>query len=799
MKRSVLLTSIVALSAFFSLTSCNNAGGDTTTPPVGGTTTPGGDDTPVEPFDGWADEDAAHVAQEYKGVANSGEEGINLSGISASEKASLLGDVEAWALKNHLLGIPLFGDGGWTLLSTRVQPALNEYLANYGFGISREGKITSDMTAEQEPNPEYRSYYHSPWNPSNADGKLNPFDANNSAASSLNANNLMGLYSSRLKKDGEGGYLNEWEWYPALAEDVPEPVDWDEETNTATTWRIKVRTTGVKYTTASTATVNGVDLSRFNGQEVSAKDYLYSYHLMLNGNNQYSYTPQYITDFVGASEYYEASASTPVGSDADNALFEKVGIKLVDDDTLEFHFTSTMTKNTVMMQLSSHGPTNEEFFKAVTGWGTDHYDPKAYGSNLVLDGKTYTPADTLLSCGPYTLTKYDVGTGSDMEIVYKRNDDWIERQLENNDKYEIYAIKGYVYKVNSAYEQSTTSVYNDYLAGKLDESSIPLDRRADWEGDKPGKYITGNYTITALQINSCTSDRWQEVFGPEGTNWEKQQDYTYDEATANDYTIKPVMSNSDFLDGLYFSINRQELADTLMYGASSDWIGEAYMMDIDSLVSYDATAAHARAVKDWSPDTLGYSTAIAQQKFESAMDQLTESGAYTPGTASDPTVIKISMQLASQSQIDNWGNRVKSYIEKAFNTTTMLNKGYKLEVELPAAPANGASECYTILASGCYDLCWGGISGGTADAFGMIGCYLDSWDNGLQMGVGTPTTTDTGKGGVIYDGYSYSLQGIFYAIEWGGPVIIENGVMVGIPEEDEPAEDSGEDDEVAGD
>ena len=274
MKRSVLLTSIVALSAFFSLTSCNNAGGDTTTPPVGGTTTPGGDDTPVEPFDGWADEDAAHVAQEYKGVANSGEEGINLSGISASEKASLLGDVEAWALKNHLLGIPLFGDGGWTLLSTRVQPALNEYLANYGFGISREGKITSEMTAEQEPNPEYRSYYHSPWTPSNADGKLNPFDANNSAASSLNANNLMGLYSSRLKKNGEGGYLNEWEWYPALAEDVPEPVDWDEETNTATTWRIKVRTTGVKYTTASTATVNGVDLSRFNGQEVSAKDYL---------------------------------------------------------------------------------------------------------------------------------------------------------------------------------------------------------------------------------------------------------------------------------------------------------------------------------------------------------------------------------------------------------------------------------------------------------------------------------------------------------------------------------------------
>ena len=116
------------------------------------------DVTPEEDKGLYADEDAAHVAQAYKGAFSSGDEGVDLSTISGAERASILGDMEAWGLKNHILGIPLFGDGGWTLMNPRVQgPIGNNYVANYGFGFEREGKIISDLTKDQEANEAYRS------------------------------------------------------------------------------------------------------------------------------------------------------------------------------------------------------------------------------------------------------------------------------------------------------------------------------------------------------------------------------------------------------------------------------------------------------------------------------------------------------------------------------------------------------------------------------------------------------------------------------------------------------------------
>lgn len=780
MRKKILLSSLLALTASLSLLSCQ---GDLS---VSVGNSQDSVDSNHQSSDGekegaWADYDKAHVSQEYKGAANSGDQGINLSGISSEEKASLLGDVESWALKNHLLGIPLFGDGGWTLINPRVQPAKSKDIPNYGFGILREGKITSPMSSANEPTEAYRYYLHLPTSSNNADGKLNPFDAANSFASTLTGYCMSGLYGSRLIEDGNGGYEDNWEFYPVLAAAEPEPLDWDETTQTATKWKVKVRTTAntpsLHYSTASTKKFNGTDLSSFNGAAVKAEDYVYSYHLLLNGNNHYAYGAQFAPDIVGGNKYMADSADKKIGSTEDNELFAKeVGIKVLDDETIEFDFTSTMTKNEAMMKLETYGPTNKAFYELVTNYSNDDYSQFNYGSNTVYGGTTYTPADTLLSVGPYTLSKYDVGTGSNNEIIYDRNNDWFEIADEKAKGYDIYSIPGIYYRVKDTYGSDPTASYNDYQEGKLDEASIPVAYKSQWEGDKPGKYVTSNSTITALQINSCDQTRWDEIFGPDGTNWQLQNQYSYDPKTAEAWTVKPIMSNSDFLDGLYFSINREELAESMMAGASSDWMGEAYMVDVNTLQVYDETAAHMRAVKDWLPDQYGYSTAVAQQKFLSAMDALTESGAYQPGTATNPTEIHISIQLMVQRDIDEYGNTVKNYIESNFNTTQMLNKGYKLVVDLPTPPAN-AMDIYGIIASGCFDLIWGGISGGTGDAFGLTGCYTDSWDYGFMMSVGAPTNVDTGENGIIYDGYSYSMTGIFYAVEYGGPVVITNGAM----------------------
>lgn len=783
--KSKFLGFLLVAASGVALTSCNTNDGkdstwvrpepDTTHREVAKRTAYDGTEEAV-----WATEDAAHISEEIKGEYDSGDSGVYFAGISSADKASVLGDIESWAKSNYLLGIPLFGDGGWTLLSSRVQsPLANKtYVTGYGFGIVREGKLTSDLTETQEPNAEYRSYIHYGLN--EAEAEINPYDSNNSGASSLLSLMDGSLYNQRLVKDGEGGYEAEYEWYDSLAIGEPEPLDFDEETQTATKWKVKVKTgknSNLKFKTLSTKSISGTSISSFNDKEVTVDDYIWGYRVALNGNNKYSYASQYAARFAGANDYYANSTDAVVGSEEDDALWEKVGIKKLDDEHIELDMKTAYTATNFKV-YSSLDICNEEFWKLVTGYGTDSYKPTQYGTGNS-DG-TLTPADTILSCGPYTLKTFATGTGTDNEIVFVRNDEWVDKVAEDNDNYTIYQIPGIVYKINSAYggENGTETKYQAWLNGNIDEANVPTARKNEYTVESPNIYVTANASITSLQVNSCTEARWQEVYGEHGTNWDNQGDYSYDESKASQYTIKPVMSNYDFLDGIYFSIDRATLADSLMVGRSSDWVGEEYLVDIDSGVSYDDTAAHKSAVKDWLPDTYGYSTSVAQAKFESAMDTLVSEGKYTAGTASNPTVITINLQVAANSQKTNWANTVKNYIETSFNTEAMLNKGFKLEVNLPDAPAQ-VLDIYGILASGCYDLCWGGISGGTADTLSLFGCWLDDWCYGLQMSVGANPNQDNGT--IHYNGYTFSAAGIWYAIEWGEPVLITNGVFVGYP------------------
>lgn len=787
--KTKFLATILALASTMALVSCKSNDTVKTTPTTSSNSSHTEDPDDTKGDGEWYEEDEKHVSEEIKGAYNSGASGVFFSDATAAEKASVIGDVESWAKKNHILGIPLFGDGGWLLYSTRVQSPLNkEYVANYGFGILREGKITSALDATQEPNEDYRYFLHNSM--SDADGKLNPYDTNNSTASGLLDYVRGSLYSQRLVKDGNGGYKAQYEWYHSLAIGEPEPLDYDEESKTATTWKVKVKTganSGLKFKTMSKAVINGKEITSFNDKPVTVDDYIWGYRVQLNGKNQYSYAPQYAKRFNGGEAYYSNTANTIVGSTEDDAAWANVGIKKIDDETIQITLKSAETATNFKLEVGVD-ICNEDFWKTVTGYGTSGFNPLAYGTSST-DGEL-TPADTLLSCGPYTLKTYSAGTGSDNEIVFVRNDDWVDTKNENNDKYQIYQIPGIVIKINKAYGEASgpETLYQDFKAGKVDSASIPAARKNEYSRNSPEVYVTGNSTITALQVNSCTTDRWNKIFGKEGSNWKNQNDYSYDEAKANAYTIKPVMSNSDFLDGLYFSIDRATLADSLMVGLSSDWVGEAYLVDIDSGISYSSTAAHKRAVADWAPDTYGYNKGVAQQKFESAMDQLVSEGKYVAGTEEKPTQITIALQIARESQRANWATKVKSYIEEAFNSVEN-KKGFNLTVELPTAP-DKVGDVYGILASGCYDLCWGGINGGQADTLALFGCWLDDWVLGLQMGCGVSPNTVTDD--IHFRGYSFSAKAIFYAFEWGEPVVIKNGVFMGFPDDKSGSGDTSE-------
>lgn len=715
---------------------------------------------------------------------NTGKDGIDLSGISAEDKAEILGQVEAYGLKHHLLGIPLYGDGGATLINTRISLPITEYVANYGFGTLREGKITSGLSGETVE--EYKEYLHEGLSSSNSKG-LNPFDSNNNLSSSLLSYMTGELYGQRLVKDGNGGYKAEFEYYDSMADGDPVPVDWNEETKTANTWRIKVKTNeNMVYHTLSTKSVDGTALSSFEGKKITAQDFVDGFRVLLNGNIGNNYASQYFDYFVGASTYYKAK--TKVFTDADDEAWAKVGIKAIDDTTIELKYKTSMTKASVWT-YSSVSPVNRDFFKLVTQWSGNSYDGKAYGKDSTKTG--LTAADAILSSGPYTIKTYSSGTGSDNEIVYVRNDNYIDRVLENDSKYEVYAIKGMVYRINEAWggDNGTTLMYQEYLANKLDTASIPQENLDEWRGSKPGKYITGNSSIAAIQVNGTDQTRWNELFGENGTVWENQSNYTYDEAAAKSWTVKPIMSNSDFLDGVYLSIDRATLADSILQNPSSNWLAEAYVMDMDTKLSYDSTEAHKKAISDWAPDTYGYNLDAAQTKFKSAMEQLTAAGSYTPGTKEKPTEIHLSLQLMKDTQKARWADKVIGYIQNAFNEAN-LNSGYKLVIDYASIPADPL-DVYAVQARGLFDFMYGGITGGTADAFGMTGCALDSYDYGLALSFGVDTNIDDGSS-IVYKGKSYSMKAIFHAIEAREPVVIKDGAFVDYASNYDDSDDSDE-------
>lgn len=708
----------------------------------------------------------------------------NLSGIDYDKKAEILGQIEKHVFTDHTSGIPLFDDGGATLLSTRVQPALGKnYLPNYGFGILREGKITSDMDAE--PNVAWKRYYHLAGNSSLADGKLNVWDSNNSTASEMLSYIFSAPYATRLVKDGNGGYKQAYEWYGAYAKtEAPVPENLDATTNTATKWTIKLRTgaDGLHYRTASTKSIGDTKLSSFDKKDVSIEDYAFYYKALLTGSNKYQYAGQYFqgsTVIAGASDYYQNTASVAVGSPEAEEAWKNVGIKVVGTDTIEFEFTKPQTEFDVMYNTSSMIPINEDFYKLVT-----HWDGKAPAEQAATDGSEfnpvlwgesygdYTPVDTTLGAGPYILSKYDSGTGSDGEIVFDKNTDWFELALENKNGYEIYSIPGVKYSAKKQADTDTMALYNEFTKNHSIDSlgSIPTTVRDQWKGDSPEKYITSGAIIWKLQVNGTNQERWNELYGPDAafrTNW----GYDYD----SEYKVKPIMSNSDFLSGVTFAINRKELSENRFTNPDSSFalIGDAYEIDPLKHVAYNTTQAHKDAISAYTSaagNNYAYSVEAAKQLFSKAIDEEIAAGHYKAGDTIDLTA-----EFFSAANVDSLGKPIVGYINDAFNAVGEA-KGIKLNL-VATSPASGdANDVYKDIGTGHYDFAFGGLSGGNFNPFDMVNLYLDSNPYGLTMSTGN-VSTNVNNGDIVYDGHSYSLDAIADAVLYGGSEI-KDGVLV---------------------
>lgn len=191
-----------------------------------------------------------------------------------------------------------------------------------------------------------------------------------------------------------------------------------------------------------------------NGTPLTASDFVFSWlkQMSSDATNGYNFI---MTDYiVNGLEYGEGTATA-----------DQVGVKALDDRTLEVTIKNPTPYFLYLTTLSMYFPLNEAY---VTEQG-DNY------------GIT---ADNMIYCGPYTITSYDPAVGTSMA----KNETYWDAANVAIPKVEVKIIK----------DQS--SALNTYLAGSLDKVNLSSADVPTYK-DNPEFHTVTEFRSTYLQFN----------------------------------------------------------------------------------------------------------------------------------------------------------------------------------------------------------------------------------------------------------------------------------------------------------
>lgn len=680
----------------------------------------------VTPPQVWTDEETP-LAQGYK----------NFSYLGYEEKAEILFELEKYVLDNFLGGIPYRDDARGVLYSTRLELASETYVPNYGFGVG-ESTITSAMTAEQEPNEAHRKYFHT-WTTQDP-GTVNYWNGKDSVTSDLWALFNASYYSTEFndKKDG-------YQWYSSLAKEKPIALNADEVTGMATKWEVKLKTVeddpNLVYHTLSTKE----GAKAFDGQGVKIEDYLTPFEAMIK-YNLFRATDLGSKDsgFVGVSNYLKAE-------EKDKAkLWDKIGIKLNDArDGIVFEFNSAKTQFYAMYNLASSlfSPLPKAFLDDYLG-KLSLDDNKLSGAERY--GKAELGADGVLSLGMYTLEKWEL----DKSLSFKKNPRYFEKERAS--------FEGYKYTIL----QDSNVAYDEFKAGKLDSVGVPSTKLQS-ELDNPQLRKTLGSTVWKLQVNALDEAGWLELFGPSGNI------YRHPKHTAENpaWELKPALSNSNFLEGLYYSVNREKVANSEGSIATQTFLSSAYMVDPEGGVGWRDHELGKEVAGERHSETTGYNLEVAREYFQAAIDELVTAKKYPKGSKANPTVITLKMIFQDNTQVNEEGAILKKDWEDAFKGA-FPDGDYKLVIE-PYATADWMDAYYGPM-RGEFDLAFGSISGNTLDPISFFSTVLTDNRSGFTLSWGVDTNTINyakPEKNIVYKGEVYSFQALYEAAVTGVNIV----------------------------
>ena len=715
--------------------------------------------------------------------ANPASGGYNFASLAGAEavakRTEILGQLEKYAMDNHLTGITLFENGGYVKYSERVTLPTTNYVTGYGFGLLSEGSVDSDMA--KEDNPAYKRYLHSA---TSQDPKM--INARNDTGSQVS--DLEGYITSSFWGTKLNSTKDQYEWYPVLAKDAikvngvdqaftrPVPIYQDQEVKPNedpnplglySTWRIYVKT-GSNANIVYRYNGNAWDgYSSFDQRPVALEDYEFAYRLLLTGSHNLKRGPEMAGDqtygIVGAQRYNtntknadDEAALNLWNSMKDNGqLGIKTGTDAVNGEYIQLTILNPIDRFTAMYTLSSNllSPMPEEFIKAIGG-GSVKDGAARYGSfnnnNSVPLAHQDKILDFTLSVGPYMLEEWQ----KNQTIVFKRNDKWNEPG-----RYNIAGVKLVVIDTSS----STTAIYDRFNLGELDSCGIPT-KYISQEVGQPRVYKTKGDATFKLNVNSCTQETWNELFGPQGkinknSNW----------------TVKPWMSNDNFLNGLFYSIDRGTFAGNRGVQPSINYFSDAYLNDPENGLSYNDSEAHKKAIEAYQTyngkgeSTYGYSKDRAILSFRAAVKELVAQGKVQYGSKEKPTEISIHIKWMYQTDVKEYGEEIAKYFTDAFNDPKVSEGRIILKVTQDAV-TNWQDVYNEYLMKGQFDLGFGAISGNTYNPLNFLEVLKSDNSSGFTLNWGTDTSKITKNKPLIYEDKMWSFDALWAVADHGGVV-----------------------------
>lgn len=655
----------------------------------------------------------------------------NFSGLSSAEKTEILGQFEGYGIRNGMLGLTLFENGGYSLINPRVTLGSENYIVGYGFGILAEGSITADL--DEEANAAWKRYYHTM--ESSDPGTIFYHNDQGSQVSDLYGY-IGASYYTTFMNETKDGYV----WVPELAAADPVSAVELDENGQSDTWKFEIRS-GLKYDTNSTLE----DRAAYKGREVEPEDFITAFKLLLNqANGLYRGTELAnqtgAASIVGAQDYYKATKSAPAGIPSDDYDFSKVGVKLLKEDgkdylQIQLGAPVTLYYARYYISSSSYMPIPASFVELV---GV----PNLFGFST---DKTTSPVDNSLSLGAYTLERWDSGK----QIVFKKNPCYAHAATKYN-------IAGVHVNILTAAQEDKEATFREFMAGKLDSCGIPDTKLAEYSGDPRAKTSAGD-SCFKMNINSLDQETWIKLFGVDGS---------YTQTAEKDYwTTNPVLSNVHFRQGLSYALNRKAFADLKGCIPSVSYFSGNYLSDPEQGISYNSTQEHKNAVASLveGTDGYGYDLELARDYFRMALDELESDGLITPGTENNPTVIDLEIAWMYPVQKDSYHQYVEQYWTEAFNDASVSNGRYKIKFTF----WTGADyiDCYNKMLTGQYDIGFGSISGNSLDPLSFFNVNSTDPSISNDFTLNWAMDTNTLCEALIYDGKRWSFDALYKATQ----------------------------------